>query len=198
MLLPIVQSGDPVLRQPARALRPEEIGTREIRELIANMKETMRDAPGVGLAAPQVGRGLQLAVIEDLAEYTKDWTAEQLAERERRPIDFHVIINPRLTLGAGSLDFFEGCLSLDGLMALVPRAREVTVECLDEHGKTCMIKARGWYARILQHEIDHLGGTIYVDRMLPRTLMTVQNYKKFWLEKGIARTVAELVKPEHP
>jgi peptide deformylase len=124
------------------------------------MKETMRDAPGVGLAAPQVGRGLQLAVIEDLAEYTKDWTTEQLAERERRPIDFHVIINPRLTLGSGKLEFFEGCLSLNGLMALVPRAREVTVESLDEHGKPRLIQAQGWYARILQHEIDHLGGTI--------------------------------------
>lgn len=198
MLLPIIQAGDPVLRQPARALRPDEIRTREIRELIVNMKETMRDAPGVGLAAPQVGRGLQLAVIEDRAEYTKDWTAEQLAERERRPIDFHVIINPRLTLGAGGLEFFEGCLSLNGLMALVPRAREATVECLDEHGKPRVIQAQGWYARILQHEVDHLGGTIYVDRMLPRTLMTVENYNKFWLEKGIARTRAELAKPEGP
>lgn len=197
MLLPILQAGDPVLRQPARPLRPEEIRSREIRDLIANMKETMRDAPGVGLAAPQVGRGLQLAVIEDRAEYTKDWTPEQLSDRERRPIDFHVIINPRLTLDSAKLEFFEGCLSLGGLMALVPRAREVTVECLDEHGKPRVIKAQGWYARILQHEIDHLGGTIYVDRMLPRTLMTIENYNKFWREKGIAQTMAELVKPQH-
>jgi peptide deformylase len=184
MILPILQAGDPVLRQPARALRTDEIRTSEIRELIASMKETMREAPGVGLAAPQIGRGIQLAVIEDLPEYTKDWTPQQLAERERQPIGFHVIVNPKLTLGSGQAEFFEGCLSLAGLMALVPRAREVTVECLDENGEPRMIRARGWYARILQHEIDHLGGAIYVDRMLPRTLMTVENYKKFWLEKG--------------
>jgi peptide deformylase len=193
MILPIVQAGDPVLRQPARALPPEEIRSAEILELITNMKETMRDAPGVGLAAPQVGRGIQLAVIEDRLEYTKDWTPEQLAERDRQPVDFHVIINPQLTPGAELAEFFEGCLSLTGLMALVPRAREVTVECLDEHGEARIIQARGWYARILQHEIDHLGGTIYVDRMRPRTLMTVENYKKFWLEKGIPRTITELV-----
>jgi peptide deformylase len=183
MILPIVQAGDPVLRQPARALMPQEIRSAEIRELIASMRETMRDAPGVGLAAPQIGRGIQLAVIEDLPEYTKDWTPEQLAERERRPVSFHVLVNPKIKLGSAKAEFFEGCLSLAGLMALVPRAREVTVECLDENGELRMIQARGWYARILQHEIDHLVGAIYVDRMLPRTLMTVENYKKFWLEK---------------
>ena len=192
MILPIVQAGDPVLRQPARVLRPEEIRTAEIRELIANMKETMRDAPGVGLAASQIGRAIQLAVIEDRSEYSKDWTPEQLAERDRRPVSFHVIINPKIKLSSTKAEFFEGCLSLAGLMALVPRARQVTVECLDENGQARVIEAHGWYARILQHEIDHLGGAMYVDRMLPRTLMTVENYKKFWLEKGMARTISEL------
>ncbi len=74
MLLPIVQAGEPVLRRPARPLRPNEIRSREIRELIQQMKETMHDAPGVGLAAPQIGQGIQLAVIEDRPEYIKDWT----------------------------------------------------------------------------------------------------------------------------
>jgi peptide deformylase len=197
MILPIVQAGGPVLRQPARPLRQEEILSAEIRELIDNMKETMRNAPGVGLAAPQVGLGLQLAVIEDRSEYTKEWTPEQVAQRERRPIGFHVIINPKLTAVNGRAEFFEGCLSLAGLMALVPRAREVTVECLDEHGLRRAIQARGWYARILQHEIDHLAGNIYVDRMLPRTLMTVENYKKFWLERGIPAVISELVNREN-
>lgn len=195
MILPIVQAGDPVLRQPARALRPKEVRTAEIRELIAGMKETMRDAPGVGVAAPQIGRGIQLAVIEDRLEYTKDWRREQLAERERQPVSFHVIINPKITLGVGKAQFFEGCLSVAGLMALVPRALQVTVECLDEDGEPRIIQAEGWYARILQHEIDHLSGLMYVDRMLPRTLMTVENYKRFWLEKGVSRTISELVDP---
>ena len=84
MPLTIVQAGDPVLRKAARALRPNEIRSREIRELIQQMKETMYAAPGVGLAAPQIGQSIQLAVIEDRPEYIKDWTPEQLAERERQ------------------------------------------------------------------------------------------------------------------
>ncbi len=193
MILPIVQVGEPVLRQQARSLRPNEIRSREIRDLIADMKETMYDAPGVGLAAPQIGRNLQLAVIEDRKEYTKDWTPEQLAERERVAVPFHVIINPKLTLiGDERVEFFEGCLSLNGLLGLVPRARRVRVECLDEKGVPRVIEASGWYARILQHEIDHLGGTVYVDRMYPRTLMTVENYKQYWLEKSVEQLKAEI------
>ena len=193
MILPIVQAGEPVLRQRARLLRPNEIRSREIRELIADMKETMYAAPGVGLAAPQVGRNLQLAVIEDRSDYTKDWTPQQLAERERKPVPFHVVINPRLTLlGDERVEFFEGCLSLTGLMALVARARRVQVECLDETGEPRTIEASGWYARILQHEIDHLHGNLYVDHMYPRTLMTVENYKQYWLEKSLQELKKDL------
>lgn len=189
----IVQAGDPVLRQAARALSAEEITGAPVQQLIESMKQAMRDAPGVGLAAPQVGESLQLAVIEDRPEYTRDWTAQQLAERERQPVEFHVIINPRLTLlGAERVEFFEGCLSLAGLMAIVPRARRVRVECLDERARTRTIEASGWYARILQHEIDHLQGTVYVDRMYPRTLMTVENYKQHWLQKSLADVKATL------
>jgi peptide deformylase len=193
LILPIVQVGEPVLRQHARPLRPNEIRSREIRELIADMRETMYDAPGVGLAAPQIGRNLQLAVIEDRKDYTKDWTPQQLSERERTAVPFHVIINPKLTLiGDDKVEFFEGCLSLDGLLGLVPRARRVRVECLNEDGETRVIEASGWYARILQHEIDHLGGTVYVDRMYPRTLMTVENYKQHWIEKSVEQLKQEI------
>ena len=194
MPLTIVQAGDPVLRRPARPLRPNEMRSREIRELIEQMKETMYAAPGVGLAAPQIGQAIQLAVIEDRQEYTKDWTSEQLAERERKPVSFHVIINPKITLiGEERVEFFEGCLSLANLMALVRRARKVRVECLDEKGEPKVIEASGWYARILQHEIDHLGGAMYVDRMYPRTLMTVENYTKHWREKTMAELRKELL-----
>src|SRR5262249_11156170 len=155
----------------------KEIRSSFIRQLIESMKETMRDAPGVGLAAPQVGQGLQLAVIEDRPEYTKDWSTEQLATRERKPVSVHVIINPKLALiGKPEVEFFEGCLSIAGLMAIVPRARQVRVECLDQTGKSSVIEASGWYARILQHEIDHLNGTLCIDRMHSRTLMTVESY----------------------
>jgi peptide deformylase len=186
MALEIVQAGDPVLRRVARPLSREEIMSGQIRELIESMRETMHQAPGVGLAAPQVGHGIQLAVIEDRPEYTKDASPRLLAERERKPVPFHVIINPRLTLiGDPSVEFFEGCLSVAGLMALVPRAGRVEVECLDEKAQPRVIKASGWYARILQHEIDHLQGTLYVDRMHTRTLTTVENHNRFWKEKPI-------------
>jgi peptide deformylase len=186
-LLPIVQAGELVLRKPARPLRPNEIRSREIRELIQQMKETMYAAPGVGLAAPQIGQSIQLAVIEDRPEYIKDWTPEQLAERERQSTPFHVIINPKITLiGEERVDAFEGCLSLENLMALTPRARRVRVECMDEKGDPKIIEASGWYARILQHEIDHLGGTMYVDHMYPRTLMTVDNFTRNWKDKTLS------------
>lgn len=186
MTLPILQTGEPVLRRTARLLRPNEIRSREIRELIEEMKEAMYAAPGVGLAAPQIGRSIQLAVIEDHEEYMKDWTAEQLAERERKPVPFHAIINPKLfMIGDQQVEFFEGCLSVQGMMALVPRSRRVRVECLDENAKPKVIEATGWYARILQHEIHHLLGTLYLDHMVSRTLMTVENYKKFWLGKSL-------------
>ena len=184
MPLTIVQAGDPVLRRPARALRPNEIRSREIRELIEQMKETMYAAPGVGLAAPQIGQGIQLAVIEDRPEYTKDWTPEQLAERERQVVPFHVIINPRIMLlGEERIEYFEGCLSLENLMALTPRARRVRVECVDEKGEAKMIEASGWYARILQHECDHLQGTLYIDRMHSRSFTSMENWDRFWKEK---------------
>ena len=193
MPLTIVQAGEPVLRKPARALRPNEIRSREIRELIAEMKETMYAAPGVGLAAPQIGQGIQLAVIEDRQEYIKDWTPQQLAEREREVVPFQVIINPRITpVGDEQVEYFEGCLSLNNLMALVPRARKVRVECVDETGAQKVIEASGWYARILQHEIDHLRGCMYVDHMYPRTLMTVDNYTKHWKEKPLSEIIAAL------
>lgn len=182
-VIPIVQAGEPVLRRQARALRPNEIRSREIRDLIQQMKETMHAAPGVGLAAPQIGQGIQLAVIEDREEYIKDWTPEQLAERERKVVPFHVIINPKITLiGEERVEAFEGCLSLTDLMAITPRAKKVRVECQDEKGEARVIEASGWYARILQHEIDHLGGKMYVDRSYPRSLMTVENFTRHWKE----------------
>jgi peptide deformylase len=196
MALTIVQAGELVLRKVARPLRPNEIRSREIRELIQQMKETMYAAPGVGLAAPQVGQGIQLAVIEDRREYIKDWTPEQLAERERKAVAFHVIINPRITLiGEERVEYFEGCLSVANLMALTPRARKVRVECLDEKCEPRVIEASGWYARILQHEIDHLGGTMFVDRMYPRTLMTVENFMQHWKDKSLAVINASLRDP---
>jgi peptide deformylase len=187
MRLKIVQVGEQVLRERARPLSPEEIRSESIQLLIEFMRETMQDAPGVGLAAPQVGMSIQLAVIEDREEYHRNVTPEQMKERERKPVPFHVIINPNITLldRDGEAEFFEGCLSVAGYTAIVPRARTVRVDCLDHKGNAKTINASGWYARILQHEIDHLGGTIYTDRMHPRSLMTVENVQRYWKDKSI-------------
>jgi peptide deformylase len=193
MHLKIVSAGELVLRQPARLLDPAEIHASPIQELIAHLRETLRDAPGVGLAAPQVGQSLQLAIIEDLAEYHANLTAAQLAERERVPIPFHVIINPVLHLLAPpEIEFFEGCLSVPGYTAVVARSRRVRVQCLDQAGMPRSIEASGWYARILQHEIDHLNGTLYLDRMDTRTFCTLDNHARHWKTKSIAEVKAEL------
>ena len=175
------------MRQRARPLTPAEISSKQIQNLIEAMRDCMREAPGVGLAAAQVGLGLQLAVIEDREDYQKDATPEYLRERERRPVPFHVIINPSISeLPGEKAEFFEGCLSLAGFSALVPRARRVRVQCLDEQGREKSIEASGWYARILQHEIDHLHGGLYIDRMHSRTFTSIENWSEFWKSKSIS------------
>lgn len=193
MKLKIVQAGDPVLRKQSRPLTKAEIGSQSIQQLIEIMRETMCEAPGVGLAAPQIGESIQLAVIEDREGYISDLPADQVAERKRAPIPFHVIINPKLSvLDDSSAVFFEGCLSLEGFQAIVDRALNVRVDCLNERGQEITLKAHGWYARILQHEIDHLNGTLYIDRMKTRTLTTVENSLRFWTRKSIKEVLAEL------
>jgi len=176
MILQIVQTGDPVLRQVAKTLPVEEIRSAATQRFIEQMRDTMRAAPGVGLAAPQIGVSIQLAVIEDRIDYIKDISSEELTARQRSPVDFHVIINPKLSIvGDETVDFFEGCLSVSGFAAVVSRARKVRVECLNERAEPITIAAEGWYARILQHEIDHLNGTLYIDRMQTRSFTTTEN-----------------------
>jgi peptide deformylase len=191
MRLKILQAGEQALRRVARPLSPEQIGQTEIRQLTEWMRETLRDAPGVGLAAPQVGLPVQLAVIEDRPEYAKEIAPERIAEREREPVPFTVLINPRITAySEEQAEFFEGCLSLAGFTALVKRSRAVTVEYLDQNGEPRRIDARGWHARILQHEIDHLNGCLYLDRMEARSFMSVDNLNRHWKDLPI-RAVRE-------
>jgi peptide deformylase len=194
MRLKIAQVGEAVLRQRAWPLSVAEICSPEIQQLIEHMRETMNDAPGVGLAAPQVGMPLQqLAVIEDKEEYFVGFSAEQIVERERQPVPFHVIINPVLHVeSAADVEFFEGCLSLPGYTAIVPRARHVRVECLDHTGAPQVIEASGWYARILQHEIEHLQGMLYLDRMLSRTFCSLELHGRHWKNKTVAEVKAAL------
>lgn len=186
MGLTIIQAGEPVLRQMSRALTAAEIVLPTTQQLIEDMRETMRKAPGVGLAAPQIGLPLQLAVIEDRPEYLKDVAPERLAERERKPVPFLVLINPRIAEQSKDIaEFYEGCLSLAGFSALVSRSRGVTVEYTDEHAQPKRIEARGWFARILQHEIDHLQGRLYIDHMETRSLTTLDNLNRYWKDLPI-------------
>jgi len=186
MSLMITQVGEPVLRQVSRALTTAEIVLPTTQQLIEDMRETMRKAPGVGLAAPQIGLPLQLAVIEDRPEYLKDVAPERLAERERKPVPFLVLINPRIVEHSeDTAEFYEGCLSLTGFSALVKRSRGVTVEYTDERAQPKRIEARGWFARILQHEIDHLQGRLYIDLMETRSLTTLDNLGRYWKDLPI-------------
>ena len=189
----IVQTGDPVLRKVARPLSSDEIRSSSTQQLIEEMRDTMRAAPGVGLAAPQIGESIQLAVIEDRIDYIKDVSPEQLAQRQRSPVDFHVIINPQMTIvGETTVDFFEGCLSVAGFAAIVRRGARVRVECLNERAEPITITAQGWYARILQHEIDHLNGMLYIDRMQTRSFTTVENVDRFWKTRSIEQLQKDL------
>ena len=192
MPIPIVQTGHPVLRAEARELTREEIKSAEIQELIELMRETMRAAPGVGLAAPQIGESIKLTVIEDEAGEKTKMNPEDLNFRERYPVPFQVVINPILTpVGEEKVDFFEGCLSVVGFTARVARYRNVSVTALNEHAEEVSIKATGWYARILQHEIDHLNGILYIDRMQSNTFSSVENKVRFWDAQDRPRQISE-------
>jgi len=111
-------------------------------------------------------------------------------------VPFHVIVNPAITLLEGErVEFFEGCLSVDGWLGLVPRAAAVRVDALDEKGEDVRLDVRGWHARILQHEIDHLHGTLCVDHMDTRTLTSHSNYSKYWRGRTIEDVRSELRAP---
>jgi peptide deformylase len=184
---PIVQAGDPGLRARAAEVTPEQIRSSEFRALVERMITTMRAAPGVGLAAPQIGVSLRVIVLEDREEYNAKLTPIERTERERSPFPVRVFVNPTLArVGDESASFFEGCLSVPGYAALTQRALEVEVSGLDEHGEPQRWRVRGWPARILQHEVDHLDGTLYVDRMTPRTLVTQDQLKERFAGKPIA------------
>jgi peptide deformylase len=144
LIRPILVVGNPVLRQKAKKVSQVD---RTIQKLIDDMIETMKAAPGVGLAAPQVGIPLRLAVIDVDDKIT-------------------VIVNPEVVKSFGEVELDEGCLSVPGFWGRLNRAERVSVKALDRHGKELRIRdAEGLFAQALQHEIDHLEGHLYIDRM---------------------------------
>jgi peptide deformylase len=183
----IVQTGADVLRARATEVSRERIGTPEMQQLFATMISTMRAAPGVGLAAPQIGVPLRVIVLEDRDELLAKLTPLERAERERVPFPARVIVNPVVVpVGTDRAVFFEGCLSVAGFVGLVDRAAEVEVTGLDDHAAPVAWRVRGWPARILQHEVDHVDGTLYVDRMMPRSFSTQDQARARYAGKPIA------------
>ncbi|WP_029011263.1 peptide deformylase [Azospirillum halopraeferens] len=152
-LLKIARMGHPVLRTPAEPVRDPT--DHAIRRLAADMIETMHDAPGVGLAAPQVHRGLRIVVFRVPADRSG---GEAVADT--------VLINPVVEpLGEELVAGWEGCLSIPGLRGIVPRHRRIRYRGVDLSGNPIEREAEGFHARVLQHEVDHLDGILYIDRM---------------------------------
>lgn len=190
---PITVAGAPVLRARAAPVAPEELGGRALKALVARMIDAMRKAPGVGLAAPQLGVPLRVLVMEDQESTMSTLSAEQRALRGRTPLPLTVVVNPTLTLlGDERATFYEGCLSVPGYMALVPRATRVRLSGTDADGRPLELALEGWPARIAQHECDHLDGTLYVDRMLSRTLGANAEVRARWLDAPVDEVLRAL------
>lgn len=151
----IVTFPDPFLRLKAKPVKKFD---KELQTLIDDMFETMRAEPGVGLAAPQIGESMRLVVIE-YAEEPEDEDAPEPKPKR------YVLVNPEITQKSEEMvEGMEGCLSVPGLIGTVDRHQKVTVKALTRHGKPQKVKAEGWMARIIQHELDHLDGVLYIDR----------------------------------
>ncbi|MEU1081216.1 peptide deformylase [Streptomyces sp. NPDC005908] len=176
--LRIVAAGDPVLRggtEPYDGQLDPALLARFVRAL----RITMRTAPGVGLAAPQVGVALRIAVIEDPAPVPD----EVRIARGRVPQPFRVLVNPAYEpVGAERAAFFEGCLSVPGYQAVVARPAAVRLTGQDEQGRALDEVFTGWPARIVQHETDHLDGTLYLDRAEPRSLSSNEAAARNWAQ----------------
>jgi peptide deformylase len=176
----IAQIGHPVLRQTARALRRDEIASAEIQTLVDDMIETMRDASGAGLAANQVHEPVRIAVIE-------------VGENPRYPykpkIPLTVLINPVIVpMGEELFDNYEGCLSVPNLRGVVERHTEIRLRALDRHGAEIDRVVRGLSAGTFQHELDHLDGKLFVDRVKdPKTLCTWDAFTRYHQKDFVAR-----------
>jgi peptide deformylase len=157
---------DPVLRRKAKKVIKV---TPELRQLIDDMIETMRAAPGVGLAAPQVGVSERVLVVE-YAEEPEDEDAPPPKKK------LYALLNPEIVWASDEMvDGTEGCLSIPGWLGDVSRHEAIAIKALNRSGQKVKINAEGWLARIFQHEIDHLDGVLYIDRLVsPDTLRRVE------------------------
>jgi len=173
-ILKVARLGHPVLRQPAERVSVADLRSPGVQQLIDDMIETMHEYDGAGLAANQVHVPRQIAVIE-------------VARNPRYPdapeIPLTVVINPVVTpVTDETEDGWEGCLSVPDMRGVVPRYTAVRLECLDREGKAVDLVAKDFFARVIQHETDHLNGVIYVDRIRDmHTLSHIAEWQRYWL-----------------
>jgi len=168
-ILKVSHLGHPVLRMQTKRLAKDALASPAIQTLIDNMMATMVEHYGVGLAANQVHESLAIAVIE--------------SHGPRGTIPMTVVVNPEITvLDEELIDDWEGCLSIPELRGRVPRYRKLRVDALDRHGNKLQFVAENFFARVVQHEFDHLMGKVYLDRMRDfQTLTHLQEFQRYWL-----------------
>ncbi len=168
-ILKVCRLGHPVLRMQAQPITPERLAGAAFQKFIDDMTETMVEHIGVGLAAPQVHESLSVAVIE--------------SRGPRGEIPMTVLVNPEVrVLDETLVEDWEGCLSIPDLRGRVPRYKKLRVDALDRHGKKIQIVAEDFFARVVQHEFDHLMGKLYIDRMPDfKTLTHLAEFQRYWL-----------------
>jgi len=167
--------GHPLLRQPGRALDEDDLADPQLDLLVTDMIDTLHDYGGIGLAAPQIGESLRLAIIEI------EVGSSRYGEIPAMPLT--IFINPTIEVIDATADgYWEGCLSVPGLRGYVKRPRHIRVDYLDLKGEACGLELRGFLATVFQHEFDHLDGTLYVDRLSdPKLLSFEREYSRYWL-----------------
>jgi peptide deformylase len=179
-ILNIQKLNNPILRKKTRKVTEFN---REFQTLIDNMIETMRDASGVGLAGPQVDQPLRLTVVETLPDYDEEGNE---IEGTR---DLFVLVNPEIVWHSEEMvRGIEGCLSIPGWVGEVKRHKSIRVKAQDRFGKNLRLRFHDWTARIIQHEVDHLDGVLYIDKLT--------NPENFWTEEEFSRMKEEAAEEE--
>ncbi len=175
-ILKVARLGHPVIRAQAEPVPKERITSPDFQRFLDDMVETMREYDGVGLAAPQVHVSSQVAVIE---------VSDNRRYPGEGPIPLTILINPKiLTASKKQRVEWEGCLSVDELRGQVPRAESLEVEAYNRRGEKVRCRAQGFFARVIQHECDHLGGKVFLDRMVTlATLTHLREFLRHWQER---------------